>query len=59
MAADLKDPIALINLGTIYEDGYEGVAPDRAKAFNCYEEASKLNNALAYFHLGLMYEAVI
>lgn len=46
-------------MGTIYENGYEGIAVDRAKAFNCYEEASKLNNPMAFFHLGLMYEAVI
>ena len=40
-AAEMKDGQALINLGTIFEEGYDGVAPDRAKAFNCYEEASK------------------
>jgi TPR repeat protein len=57
-AGEMKDPQALINLGTIFEEGYEGVAPDRLKAYNCYEEASKLNNPLAFFHLGLMYEAV-
>jgi len=57
-AAELKDPSALINMGSIYEEGYEGINPDAAKAFNCYEEASKLNFPLAYYHLGLMYEAV-
>ena len=44
-------------MGLIYEQGYEGVAIDFAKAFNAYEEASKLGNAKADFHLGLMYEA--
>lgn len=58
MAAELKDPEALINMGSIYEDGYDGVKPDFVLAFNCYEEATKLGNAKAFFHLGLMYEAV-
>ncbi len=30
----------MINLGTIYEDGIDGVGQDRAKAFNYYERAS-------------------
>ena len=58
MSAELKDPEALLNMGSIYEDGYEGVKPDFVMAFNCYEEASKLGNPKAYFNLGLMYEAV-
>lgn len=53
----MKDAEALINMGTIYESGYEGVAIDYAKAFNSYEEAAKLRNANAEFHIGLMYEA--
>lgn len=56
MAADLKDSEAMINMGSIYEQGYEGIAVDHAKAFNYYEEACKLGNSKAYFHIGLMYE---
>ncbi len=58
MAADLNDAEALLNLGSIYETGYDGVKPDFVQAFNCYEQAQKLGNAKAFFHMGLMYEAV-
>ena len=58
MAAELKDPEALLNMGSIYEAGYDGGNPDFVLAFKCYEEASKLGNSNACFNLGQMYEAV-
>ena len=30
----------MINLGTMYEDGIDGVIQDTAKAFHFYEQAS-------------------
>lgn len=56
MAAEHQDSEAHINMGMIYEHGYEGVPMDYAKAFNSYETAAKLGNPKAEFHLGLMYE---
>ena len=41
-AADQDDPIAWNNLGTVFQSGSPGVAPDLIESARCYDRASKL-----------------
>jgi TPR repeat protein len=55
-AADAGDPIAMNNLGLLYENG-QGIAQDYGKAREWYQKAADAGNADAMVGLGVLYQS--
>ena len=54
-AAALKDDNALVIKGQLHQSGMFGFKKDPAKAYECFVEAAKKENYVAYYDLGFMY----
>ena len=52
---DAGDPVAIFNLGNLYEYGLYGFEKDATRAVELYERAAKLEVKKAHFNLGAMY----
>ena len=52
---DAGDPVAIFNLGNLYEHGLYGLEKDATRAVELYERAAKLEVKKAHFNLGAMY----
>ena len=56
-AAELRSVDAIINLGTIFEEGgYGKMERDLKKAFEFYEKAANLGDSRGFLNMGFMYE---
>ena len=54
--ADLNDPLAIYDLGYMYQDGEYGLPQDYTKALELWHRAAELGNAEAYCSIGHSYD---
>jgi len=53
---DVKDPIAIHDLGCCYRDGKHGFTQDHVKALELFHEAGELGHTIAHCNIGYAYE---